>query len=166
MELTYTFSHEDYLHFIDFWLKLNRQVYLRQTARLFFLLLASYVALFLLTGMPAGFAIGTGTVLATICTGLVHWQRRRRMRRVREHSIGERMTKIGPDGIFGRFPEFEILNYWKGISRISEDEGYFFFFTGGARAHVVPKRAFASAGSLEKFREAANTYWTASRSQG
>lgn len=166
IEVTYTFSHDDYLHFIDFWLQLNRRLYVRQTARVFFLLLAGYVALFLLAQMPVGFAIGLSTFLAIVCTGLIHLARRRRMRRVKEHSLGERTTRISPDGIFGRFPEFEILNYWKGISRIEENENYLFFFTGGARAHVVPKRAFANADDQKQFRDAASAYWTATRSQG
>ena len=86
------------------------------------------------------------------------------MRRVKEDSLGERMTRIGPSGVFGRFPKFEILNYWTSITKIAEDERYFFFFTGGSRAHVVPKRAFATAGDLEQFRKVANTYWGSARS--
>src|SRR5262252_1064708 len=159
MEVTYTFSHEDYLHFIDFWVKLNRRAYLKWTARVFTLLLGGYVVLFLLSNVPVGGAVGLGAFLAAICTGLIYWVRRRHMRRVKENSLGERMTRIGPSGVFGRFPKFEILNYWTGITKIAEDEGYFCLFTGGSRAHVVPKRAFATAGDLEQFREALNAYW-------
>ena len=164
MEVKYRFSHEDYLRFIDFWVRRNRRHYARQIVRVFVLLLVGYVALLLLSNVALPFALGLGAILATICTGSLIWVRRQRMRRVREHVLGERTTRIGPEGVFGRFPQFEILNYWKGITDIAEDESYLFFFTGGSRAHVVPKRAFATAGSLEQFRDAANSYWKSSRS--
>jgi hypothetical protein len=166
MEVGFTFSREDYLHFVEFWAKRNRRSQLRRTARVFCLLFAGYVALFLLTHMPTAFAVGVAAFLATICTGLMHAMQRRRMRRVQEHSLGERTTRIGPEGVFGKFPRFEILNYWPGITEIAENENYLFFFTGGSNAHVVPKRAFATAEGLEQFREAANSYWKASRGRG
>ena len=164
MEVTYTFSHEDCLHFIDFWIRRNRRFYIRQIVRVFVLFFTGYVVLLLLSNVALAFALGLGAILATICTGSLIWVRRRRMRRVREHLLGDRITRIGPDGVFGRFPQFEILNYWKGITEIAEDDRYLFFFTGRSRAHVVPKRAFATAGSLEQFRDAANSHWRSSRS--
>ena len=164
LEVTYAFSHEDYLHFIDFWVKRHRSAYLRRTVQVFSLFLAAYVVLFLLYHLPVGFALGLSAFLSAIGTSLVHRARRRRMRRVRERLLGERSTRIGPEGVWGRFPQFEILSFWKGVSEIAEDEGYLFFFTGGSRAHVVPKRAFATAVNMEQFREAANSYWKSSRS--
>lgn len=162
-EVTYTFSHEDYLHFIDFWTKRNRRKYIWQIIRVFLLLLAGYIVLLLLSNVAAVYSVVLGTVMATITGAGLLWARRRRMRRVREKVLGERMTRVGPDGIFGRFPQFEVLNYWKGISEIAEDDGYLYLFTGGSRAHVVPKRAFVSATDLEQFCEAARSYWKSSR---
>jgi hypothetical protein len=164
IEVTYTFSHEDYLHFIDFWVKRNRGRYIRRTAGLFILLFLGYFVLFLMSNLMTVHAVILGAVLATISASVLNWAQGRRMRRVRKPVLGERMTKVGPEGVFGRFPQFEILNYWKGISEITEDESYFFFFTSGSRAHVVPKRAFANAGDVEQFREAANSYLNSSRS--
>ena len=164
MEVNYQFSHEDYLHFIDFWVKRNRRRYIRQRVRQFLLLFLGYLVLFLLTKLPTVPAILLSAILATICAVFLYWAQRRRMRRVRDAALGERMTRIGADGIFGRFPQFEILNYWKGISEIAEDESYFFFFTSGSHAHVVPKRAFATPDNLEQFRAAANSYWSSGRS--
>lgn len=164
MEVIFTFSREDYLHFVEFWAKRNRRRHLRRTVRVFFLLFAGYVVLFLLCNMPTALAVGLGAFLAAICTAFLHWTRRRRINRVQERSLGERTTRIGPDGVFGRFSNFEILNYWKGITEIAEDENYLFYFTSASNAHVVPKRAFATADGLEKFREAANSYWKSSRS--
>ena len=163
MEVTFTFSREDYLHYVDFWAKRHLRAQLRRTIRVFLLLFAGYVALFLLSNMPAGFAIGLGAFLATVCVSLIHWMQRRRMRRGRKSALGERTTRIGPDGIFGKFSHFEILNHWQGITEIAEDENYFFFFTSGSNAHVVPKRAFATADGPKQFREAANSYWNSSR---
>ena len=130
---------------------------------MFFLLFAGYVALSLLYNMPVGFAIALGAFLATVSVSLIHWMERRRMRRVRESALGGRTTRIGPEGIFGKFSHFEILNHWQGITEIVEDENYFFFFTSGSNAHVVPKRAFATADGPKQFREAANSYWKSSR---
>ena len=110
------------------------------------------------------YAVALAAILATISGSGVYWLQQRHMRRVREQVLGERTTRIGPEGVFGRFPEFEVLNYWKGISEIAEDESYLYFFTGGSRAHVVPKRAFATASELEQFREVANSYWKSGRS--
>ncbi len=163
MGVTFTFSREDYLHYVDFWAKRHRRTQLRRTIRLFCLLFAGYVALFLLSNMPVGFAAGLGAFLATVSVSLVHWMQRRRMRRVRESALGERTTRIGPEGIFGRFSHFEVLNRWQGITEIAEDENYFFFFTSGSNAHVVPKRAFATADGPKQFREAANSYWKSGR---
>jgi hypothetical protein len=163
MEVRFTFSREDYLHYVDFWAKRHRRAQRRSTIRVFFLLFAGYVALSLLSNMPVGFAIALGASLATVSVSLIHWMERRRMRRVRESALGERTTRIGPDGIFGKFSHFEILNHWQGITEIAEDENYFFFFTSGSNAHVVPKRAFATADGPKQFREAANSYWKSSR---
>lgn len=163
IEITYTFSHEDYLHFIDFWVKRNRRRYIRRSVRTFILLLLVYLCFFLMGHFAAVHAAVLAAILATISSGAVLWVQRRHRRRVREDVLGERATRIGPEGIFGRFPHFEVLNYWKGISEIAEDEGYFFFYTGGTRAHVVPKRAFASASDLARFREAATAYWKSNR---
>lgn len=163
IEVTYTFSHEDYLHFIDFWVKRNRRRYIRRIIRTSLTLWLGYLALFLMSNFATVHAAVLAAILATISSGAVFWVQRRHRRRVREDVLGERATRIGPEGIFGRFPHFEVLNYWKGISEIAEDNGYFFFFTGGSRAHVVPKRAFASASDLEHFREAATAYWKSNR---
>jgi protein-S-isoprenylcysteine O-methyltransferase Ste14 len=163
MEVTFTFSREDYLHYIDFWTKRNGRARLRKTIRVFCLLFAGYVVLFLLSNMPVVFAIGLGALLATVCISLLHWLQRRRMRRVRESALGQRTTRIGPEGIFGKFSHFEVLNYWQGITEIAEDASYLFFFTSGSTAHVVPKRAFATADGLEQFRKAATSYWKSGR---
>lgn len=85
------------------------------------------------------------------------------MKRVREEWFGERTTRIGPDGVFGRFAHSETLSYWEGIRDLAESDGYFFLFTSGSNAHIVPKRAFASRGDIEQFREAARTYWQLNR---
>ena len=163
MEVVFTFSREDYLHYVEFWAKRNRRTRLRRAVRIFFLLFAGYVALFLLCQMPVVFAVGLGGFLAAICAVMFHWMLKRRMRRVQERVLGQRTTRIGPEGVFGKFPQFEILNYWQGITEIAEDENYIFLFTGGSNAHVVPKRAFANADALKQFREAANSYWKSSR---
>jgi len=164
MEVIFTFSREDYQHYVEFWAKRNRRAQLRRTVRIFFLLFAGYVALFLLCQMSVVFAVGLGAFLAAICTAMFHWMLKRRMRRVQEHHLGERTTRIGPEGVFGKFSRAEILNHWAGITEIAEDENYVFLFTGGSNAHVVPKRAFATADALEQFRAAANSYWKSSRS--
>jgi len=78
---------------------------------------------------------------------------------------GERVTRIGPQGIFGRFARYEILNYWSGVTEIAEDESYIFFFTGPSNAHVIPKRALATETDLTQFREFAGSYWSSSRAQ-
>lgn len=73
MGVTFTFSREDYLHYVDFWAKRHRRTQLRRTIRLSCLLFAGYVALFLLSNMPVGFAAGLGAFLATVSVSLVHW---------------------------------------------------------------------------------------------
>ena len=163
MEVTFTFTRDDYSHYIDFWAKRNRKVYLRRNLRRFGALLAGYVVLFLLSNMPTAFAIGFGVFLAAFCIMLLHWLKRRRIRRVRESSLGERTKKIGPEGVFGRYPKFELLSYWDGITDIAEDERCFFFVIEASNAHVVPKRVFASASALEQFRADSYTYWQYSR---
>src|SRR5579864_8092120 len=120
MEVRFTFSREDYLHYVDFWAKRHRRAQRRSTIRVFFLLFAGYVALSLLSNMPVGFAIALGAFLATVSVSLIHWMQRRRMRRVRKSALGERTTRIGPEGIFGKFSHFEILNHWQGITEIAE----------------------------------------------
>jgi uncharacterized protein len=163
MEGTFTFTREDYRHYIDFWTDRNRTSLLRRNARLFGLLFAGYVVLFLLSNVPAAWAVGSGAFLAVVCIALFHWLRQRRLRKVRKDLLGERTVRITTDGVFGRYPKFEILNYWNGISDIAEDESFFFFFTAGSTAHVVPKRVFADTSEVEQFRADAYTYWQPSR---
>jgi len=164
MEVTFTFTREDYLHFIEFWARRNRPKYLRRAFREVCILGGLYVVLFLLVGMPDALALGLAVFLAISCTVFLGWKRKRRMQRVPQRILGARMTRIGPDGLFGRFPRREVLSYWSGITEIAEDEDYLFFFTGPSNAYVVPKRAFASAADLAQFRDAANSYWNAGRS--
>jgi len=164
MEVTFTFSREDYLHYIDFWARRNRHKRVRREAQEFCIVGLLFLCLLLLEHMQSGYAVGLAILLASICVGVIHWQRRRWMRRVRQEFIGERTARMGPDGVFGRFPHGEILSYWSGVTEIAEDEGYIFFFTDRSRAHVFPKRAFASQADLTQFREDAKSYWSASRS--
>jgi len=163
MEVVYSFTREDYLHFIRFWFRRNRGRHIRQIVRLFILLIVGYIAVFLMWNLALGLVLELSTELAIICTGVVYGAQRLRMRRIQENVLGDRTTRIGPEGIFGRFPQFEILNHWKGIREVAEDEGYVFFYTDETRAHVVPKRAFASLNDLDQFREAANSYWKSNR---
>ena len=163
LEVTFTFSREDYLHFIEFRAQRDRPKYLRRAFREVCILGGLYVVLFLLIRMPDVLAIGLAAFLAICCTVFLDWKRTRRMRRVPEHILGERLMRIGPDGLFGRFPRREVLSYWSGIQEIAEDEGYLFFFTGPSNAYVIPKRAFETAADLAQFRDAANSYWNAGR---
>jgi len=164
MEVTFTFSREDYLHYIDFWARRNRRKRLRREAQEFCIVGLLFLCLFLLEKMQTAVAVGLAILVAIICVGVIHWQRRRWMRRVRPDFIGERTGRMGPDGVFGRSPHGEILSYWSGITEIAEDERYIFFFTNRSRAHIFPKRAFASEADLTQFRDSAKSYWSANRS--
>jgi hypothetical protein len=164
MEVTFTFSREDYLHYVEFWARRNRRKRVRREAGELCIVGGLFLCMFLLEKMQTAFALGLAVFLATICIGFIHRQRKRRMRRVCKDFLGERLTRIGREGVFLRFSRGEILNYWNGITEITEDEGYIFFFTGRSRAHVVPKRAFATEADLTQFRESANSYWSANRS--
>lgn len=158
IEVAYAFSRDDYRHFIKFWFKRNRRRYIVQMVRLFVLLVVGYIALFLMWNLALGLILELSTEFAIICTGVVFGAQWIRMQRIQENAIGERTTRIGPEGIFGRFPHFEILSYWKGIREVAEDENYFFLYTDETRAHVVPKRTFASVTDLDQFREAVTSY--------
>ena len=162
-EVAFTFSREDYLHFIEFWAQRERPKHLRRAFREVCILGGLYLVLFLLIRMPDMLAVGLAALLAICCTAFLDWKRKRRMRRVPERILGARMARIGPDGLFGRFPRREVLTYWKAITEITEDQDYLFFFTGPSNAYVIPKRAFASAADLDRFRESANSYWSAGR---
>jgi YcxB-like protein len=165
IEITFSFSREDYLHFIDFWLKRNRRVHGRWMAQRFGLLLGAYLVLFLLLHLPVRFAVASSVFLAAFGTWFLRRAQLRRFRRVRQDVLGERTTRIGPEGIFGQYPTYQILNYWQGITEIGQDDEYLFFFTSETRAHVVPKRAFTNSGGVEQFRDAAKSYWISSRKQ-
>ena len=163
IELTFTFSREDYLHFVGFWLKRNKETYIRYDFQKFCLFLGGYLILFLLLKLPTWFAAALAAFLAGICTAYLYWARNRRLRRVPDKVLGERLARIGPEGIFGRFPLREVLSYWKGVTDIAEDDDYLFFFTGRWNAHVIPKRAFQSPEELEQFRISAKSYWASGR---
>jgi len=134
-------------------------------AQRFGLLLGAYLVLFLLSHLPVRFAVVSALFLAAFCTWFLRRAQLRRFRRVRQDVLGERTTRIGPEGIFGQYHTYQILNYWQGITEIGEDDEYLFFFTSETRAHVVPKRAFTSTGGVEQFRDTAESYWISSRNQ-
>jgi len=88
MEVTFTFSREDYLHFIEFWARRNRRKRIRRAAGEFCIVGGLFVCMFLLEKLQIAFALGMGTFLALICIGLIQWQRGRWMRRVPDGLLG------------------------------------------------------------------------------
>jgi hypothetical protein len=166
IEVSFAFTREDYLHYVDFWLKRRRRPHQRWLLQRFGLALGASLILFLVLNPHAvGLAVVLALFLAVSTTWSLRRRHLRRYKRVREEVLGQRMTRISADGLFGRYSVQEILTYWPAVTEMTEDDDYLFIFTSSNGVNVIPKRAFADAPSLEQFREAAKSFWNASRSQ-
>src|SRR5215467_1156564 len=99
MEVTFSFTREDYLHYIDYWLKRNRRAHRRWLLQRSGLLFGALLILSLSWNVPAAVAVG----VALLCAGFATWSLRRnqvrRYRRMREDVLGARTVRIGPEGV-------------------------------------------------------------------
>ena len=166
VEVSFTFSREDYLHYVDFWLKRRRRSHQKWLLQRFGLALGASLVLFLLLNPQAvGLAVALALLLAVSTTWSLRRRQLRRYKHVRQEFLGERTTRISAEGLFGRYSLQEILTYWLAVTEMTEDDNYLFFFTASNGVNVVPKRAFPDANSLEQFREAAKSCRNSSHSQ-
>lgn len=79
--------------------------------------------------------------------------------------LGTHTLTLDAAGVLEKTDVGESRTLWSGIDRVEDDADYAFIYTSAAAAHVVPLRAFASAGDARSFVEFARSRSLTSQSQ-
>jgi hypothetical protein len=131
----------------------------------FVLISVAALSISVLLESKAGIRLDATSMLVSmiILTGYLALAQRRIRPFPEGASLGSRTYVVSAEGLRERSRQFDTLTRWCGVREVDETPDHIFVFIDNCQAHIVPKRAFASADECRRFsselrRRLAGTY--------